>query len=70
MDELPDPAKATFAFGEYSSKTESVGNSLKYSREYRINSTDVPRDKIGDLSKFLHQINADEKNMAVLKKGN
>ena len=70
VDELPDPAKASFAFGEYSSKTESIGTSLKYSREYRINSTIVPRDKIGDLSKFLHQINADEKSMAVLKKGN
>ncbi len=70
VDELPDPAKASFAFGEYSSKTENVGNSLKYSREYRINSTTVSREKIGDLSKFLHQINADEKNMAVLKKGN
>jgi hypothetical protein len=70
VDELPDPAKASFTFGEYSSKTESAGNLLTYSREYRINATTVPRENIGDLSKFLHQINVDEKNMAVLKKGN
>jgi transglutaminase-like putative cysteine protease len=70
IDELPDAAKASFAFGEYSSKIEGEGNSLKYSREYRINATSIPADRIGDLSKFFHQINADEKNMAVLKKAN
>jgi transglutaminase-like putative cysteine protease len=70
IDELPDAAKASFAFGEYSSKIESAGNSLKYSREYRINATSIPADRIGDLTKFFHQINADEKNMAVLKKAN
>jgi hypothetical protein len=30
----------------------------------------IPADKIGDLGKFFHQINQDERNMAVLKKGN
>lgn len=70
VDELPNPAKASFGFGEYSSKIEDAGNTLKYSREYKIKSTSVPAEKIGDLSKFFHQINQDERNMAVLKKAN
>jgi hypothetical protein len=70
VDELPEPAKASFAFGDYASKTEKVGNILKYTRQYKMHTTLVPLDKIGDLKKMFSQINLDEKNMAVLKKGN
>lgn len=70
IDELPDAAKANFAFGEYTSKIENSGSQLKYSREYKINAVRVPAEKIGDLGKFFHQINQDERNMAVLKKAN
>jgi hypothetical protein len=70
IDELPDAARANFAFGEYNSKIENTGTQLKYSREYKINAVRVPAEKISDLSKFFYQINQDERNMAVLKKGN
>ncbi|HWX54894.1 MAG TPA: DUF3857 domain-containing transglutaminase family protein [Verrucomicrobiae bacterium] len=70
VDELPDPAKVTFAFGDYNSKFEDSSGQLKYSREYRIKSTSVPAERILDLNKFFYQINSDEKNMAVLKKSN
>jgi uncharacterized protein DUF3857 len=70
IDELPDAAQASFAFGEYNSKIENAGHQLKYSREYKINAVRVPAEKITDLGKFFHQINQDERNMAVLKKGN
>jgi hypothetical protein len=70
IDELPDAAKANFAFGEYNSRIETAGGQLKYSREYKINAVTVPAEKINDLGKFFHQINQDERNMAVLKKGN
>ena len=70
IDELPEAAKATFAFGEYNSRIENAGTLLKYSREYKINAVRVPPEKIGDLGKFFHQINQDERNMAVLKKAN
>ncbi len=70
IDELPEAAKATFAFGEYNSKIENEGTQLKYSREYKINAVRVPAEKIGDLGKFFHQINQDERSMAVLKKAN
>ena len=70
IDELPDAAKANFAFGEYNSKIEHEGSQLKYSREYKINAVTVPAEKINDLNKFFHQINQDERNMAVLKRAN
>ena len=70
IDELPDAAQASFSFGEYNSKIENAGHQLKYSREYKINAVRVPAEKINDLGKFFHQINQDERNMAVLKKGN
>jgi hypothetical protein len=70
IDELPEPAKASFAFGDYTSKTEKVGNTLKYTRQYRMQTTQVPLDKMPDLRKMFSLINVDEKNMAVLKKSN
>jgi hypothetical protein len=70
VDELPEPAKAAFAFGDYTSKTEKIGNTLKYTRQYRMHTTQVPLEKIPDLRKMFSLINVDEKNMAVLKKSN
>ena len=68
VDELPDPAKAAFPFGEYTSKTEWAGNTLKYTRSYKVAATEVPFEKIDELKKLFSQINMDEKNMAVLKR--
>ncbi len=70
VDELPDAAKAAFDFGDYSSKLENDGATLKYSREYKIKTTSIPAERIGDLGKFFRQINQDERNMAVLKRTN
>jgi hypothetical protein len=70
VDELPDPAKATFPFAQYNSKTENSGSVLKYTREYRITATQVSMDQMDQLKKLFGQINLDEKNMAVLKKAN
>jgi hypothetical protein len=70
VDELPDPAKATFPFAEYVSKTESAEGMLKYTREYKQTATQVSMDQMDQLKKLFGQINLDEKNMAVLKKAN
>jgi transglutaminase-like putative cysteine protease len=70
VDELPEAAKADFVFGQYESKVENSGSTLKYSREYEIKATSIPAEKIGDLNKFFHDINQDERNIAVLKKAN
>ncbi len=68
VDELPDPAKASFPFGTYTSSAENVGNILKYHREYRVTTTQVPFERISDLAKLFSSINIDEKAQAVLKK--
>jgi hypothetical protein len=70
VDELPDPAKATFPFAEYVSKTESAEGVLKYTREYKQTATQVSMEQMEQLKKLFGQINLDEKNMAVLKKAN
>lgn len=70
IDELPDPAKASFPFGEYTSKTEASGNVLKYTREYKMTATQVPLDHFDQLRRLFSQIITDEKNMAILKKAN
>lgn len=66
--ELPDPAKAALPFAEYSSKIESAGNVLKYSREYKMVANEVPFANTEQLKNLFTQINSDEKNMVVLKK--
>jgi hypothetical protein len=70
VDELPEPAKTSVSFAEYHSKIEDAGSVLKYSREYKVDTTLVPVEKIDQLKKVFGEITADEKNMAVLKKVN
>ncbi|MCU1255947.1 MAG: hypothetical protein JWM83_2246 [Candidatus Angelobacter sp.] len=70
VDELPEPAKSSFPFGQYVSKTENSGNILKYTRQYKMDSTLVSMEQMDQLKKLFGQINSDEKNMAVLKKAN
>lgn len=70
VDELPAPAKAIFPFAEYTSKAEKEGNILRYSRQYKMQTTQVPVERIEQLRKLFAQIGIDEKNMAVLKKAN
>jgi hypothetical protein len=70
VDELPEPAKASFPFAQYVSKTENSGGVLKYTREYKVAATQVSMEQMDQLKQLFSQINLDEKNMAVLKKGN
>lgn len=70
VDEFPNAAKGEFPFAAYKSKTEQTGNVLKYSREYKMEATSVPADKINDLRKLFSEIITDEKSMAILKKKN
>ncbi|HWZ46485.1 MAG TPA: DUF3857 domain-containing transglutaminase family protein [Candidatus Saccharimonadales bacterium] len=70
VDELPDPAKASYPFGEYHSATEVEGNMLRYKREFRMNGTLVPLEKAGQLKLLFSAINVDEKSVAVLKRAN
>jgi hypothetical protein len=70
VDELPEATKAMAPFATYTSTTERGDGVLKYTREYKMQTTLVPAEKIDVLKKLFAQINFDEKNMAVLKKVN
>lgn len=70
VDELPDPANAKFPFAQYVSKTETNGNVLKYTREYKMATTLIPVDDMSKLQRLFSEIITDEKSMAVLKRAN
>ncbi len=67
VDELPDPVDLTYDFGEYHSKIQQSGKSLKYSRTFTIKQVIVPTARLDDLKKFYRSIASDERNTAVLK---
>jgi len=52
VDELPDAARAAFAFGEYTSKIENEGATLKYRREYKIQTSSVPPENIRESTRM------------------
>jgi len=67
VDDLPPPVDLDYSFASYHSKTEAVGNSLRYTRTFEIKELSVPMNKIDDLRKFYRAIGGDERNNAVLK---
>jgi transglutaminase-like putative cysteine protease len=68
VDDLPEPLHIDVGFAKYSSKVESTGSTLRYSREYVITDPNVGSDRLGDLRKFENVIAEDEYANAVLKK--
>ncbi|HLZ13505.1 MAG TPA: DUF3857 domain-containing protein [Candidatus Acidoferrum sp.] len=67
VDDLPPPVDLDYSFASYHSKTEAVGNTLRYTRTFEIKELNVPMNKIDDLRKFYRVIGGDERNNAVLK---
>jgi hypothetical protein len=68
VDELPAPTDAKCEYGSYHSEVAVNGNTLHYQRTYSIKNVAVPPQKLDAFRDFLRQINADEKQSAVLKK--
>jgi hypothetical protein len=67
VDELPPPIDVDYSFGSYHSKTEAVGDTIRYTRTVEIKELSVPVSKADDLKKFYRIIASDERNTAVLK---
>jgi hypothetical protein len=67
VDELPPPVDVEYSFGSYHSKTEAVGDTIRYTRTVEIKELSVPVSKADDLKKFYRIIASDERNTAVLK---
>jgi len=67
VDDLPPPVNADYSFASYHSKTETSGNTLKYTRTFEVKELTVPVSKAEDLKKLYRVIAGDERNTAVLK---
>src|SRR5215467_5335484 len=67
VDDLPPPVDADYSFASYHSKTETSGNTLKYTRTFEVKELSVPISKVEDLKKLYRIIAGDERSTAVLK---
>jgi hypothetical protein len=67
LDESPPPANITNAFGEYRSSVQMNGTTLRYIREFRLNSPEIPAAQVGEFRKFLKKVAASERASVVLK---
>jgi hypothetical protein len=67
VDDVPPPIDVDYSFASYHSKTEAVGNVLRYTRTFEVKELSVPASKAEELKKFYRIIASDERNTAVLK---
>jgi transglutaminase-like putative cysteine protease len=70
VDELPKPVQAQCPYASYKSEVVVNGNVLRYKRTYEVTDILVPTEHAEELRDFFHQIAADEKASAVLKRSN
>jgi hypothetical protein len=67
VDDIPSPVDVDYDFASYHSKTEVVGNVLRYHRTFEEKELSVPVSKADQLKKFYRIIASDERNTAILK---
>jgi hypothetical protein len=67
VDDLPPPVNVDYTFASYHSKTEALGNVIRYSRTFEVKELSVPVSEAGELKKFYRLIASDERSTAVLK---
>ncbi|MFZ0886230.1 MAG: DUF3857 and transglutaminase domain-containing protein [Candidatus Acidiferrales bacterium] len=70
VDELPKPVDAECAYGTYKSQVLVANNILHYKRTYEIKDVSVPTKNLDEVRDFFHQIAADERSSAVLRRAN
>jgi predicted transglutaminase-like cysteine proteinase len=68
VDELPPEVNVDTGIARYRSQTKLTGNTLTYTRMYQVNEVLIPAARLEELGKFFHQIAADGRAIAVLKK--
>ena len=67
VEDLPPPVDADFSFASYHSKSEVMGNLIRYTRTFEVKELSVPSNRAEELKKFYRLIASDERNSAVLK---
>jgi hypothetical protein len=68
VDELPENTHVDVGFASYDAKIESLGNTIRYTREYIIREPHIELSKLEDVKKLENAIAADQSATAVLKK--
>ncbi|MGA8036078.1 MAG: DUF3857 and transglutaminase domain-containing protein [Candidatus Acidiferrales bacterium] len=68
VDELPKPVEAKCPYATYKSEVVVNGNVLRYKRTYEITDILVPTQHLDEVRDFFHEIAADEKASAVLRR--
>ena len=68
MDELPVNTHIDVGFAMYDAKVETVGNAIRYTREYVIRDPQIAISKMDDVKRLQNAIGADQFATAVLKK--
>lgn len=68
VDELPKPVQAQCPYATYKSEVVVNGNVLRYKRTYEITDILVPAQHLDEVRDFFHEIAADEKASAVLRR--
>jgi hypothetical protein len=66
VDELPPAQDLALPQLRYKSATKVEGETLHYTREYRVEKIDVPFEQLKELNAVFSKILADERNTAVL----
>jgi hypothetical protein len=67
VDDIPPAVDVDYDFASYHSKTEVLGNTVRYTRTFEIKELSVPVSKADELKKFYRIIATDERNTAVMK---
>jgi len=68
VDELQPPVEADIGIASYTSRTESDGRVLRYTRRLAINDVLANTDRLAEMKKFYRQVNAGERTTIVLNK--
>jgi hypothetical protein len=68
LEHLPPPVNVNFGFASYQSRSELIGQTLRYTRSLEIRELGVPAEKARELREFYRTISKDERRLAVLKR--
>ena len=68
IDQLPPPVDLDRGYAAYVSKTEWLGQTLRYARSFEIKAVTVAARDAEDLKEFFRAIDNDERGTAVLER--
>jgi len=68
VEDLPDPVQVKTDFATYQSKTEVVGQVLRYTRTFEIKTVSLPAARAPELKSLYRTIAGDERGSVVLKR--